>query len=267
MTKKYDKDIFKITKLSSLIACAKYINKYAELGQEAPMSENEIVEMVARADEKLSDEVIETADNKSLKVMMVESLVRAAEDMAESKPTRVQPEDTNLKNLGEGSVLRQASTNPNARTDGVDLMPEINIIETNLMSTNTGEGETEMNETKKIAALTENMLKLANEVSKLKEEIMGLQAGLNQDDSQATSTKDVAQENSPEDISKLTKEDDIYKSKTSDNEVSELVAAPEKNEKAPEEIKGEGDGPAKTSFASDKERLMSIVAKYRKESK
>lgn len=274
----YDMTKFRITKLSGLLKTAQYLNKLAEADGAQSLNEDEISEMVARADTKLEDSTVETADNQSLKVMMVESLKRAAEEMATETPERVMPEDVQLKNLGEDStILQQAATNPNARTDGVDQYPEVNVIETNLLSTDTGEGEKDMNETKdnketnndavKLATLVELMQKVANEVDMLKEKVLGNQGALNQDDKKATETEDKAQENDAETINKLTKEDDIYESKTNDAEVDALVAAPEENTKGPEEIKGEGkenkSKGMKQTFANDKDRLDAILAKYK----
>ena len=266
---------FRITKLAGLLKTAQYLDKLAVADGATSLNDDEISEMVARADTKLENSVVETADNQSLKVMMVESLKRAAEEMATESPERVTPEDVQLKNLGEDStILRQASTNPHARTDGVDTYEPINVIETNLLSTDTGDGEKDMNETKntnddavKLATLVDLMKKVANEVDILKEKVMSNQAGLNQDDSKATETEDKAQANSTETISALTKEDDIYESKTDDAAVAALVATPEENTKGPEEIKGEGkedkDKGMKQTFASDEARLDAILAKYK----
>ena len=264
-----DKNVFRIAKLAALTECAKYICKIAEMQGEQPATEQEVIEMVARADGKVPDEVIETADNGSLKVMLVDSLVRAAEEMSQ-EPSRVAPEDVKVKNLGEGSILKEVATNPNARVDGVDILPEVNIIELNLLSTNTGEGEKKMENTadiKKIATLTQNMLKLANEVEALKNKVDGLVEAVNPGSDAATKTEDVTQANPREVVSALTKEDNIYEPKTNDAEVAALVAAPDKSTDAATAIVAAADGSEKQSFASDKERLAFIVAKYNKAKK
>lgn len=263
-----DKNVFRIAKLAALTECAKYICKIAEMQGEQPATEQEVIEMVARADGKVPDEVIETADNGSLKVMLVDSLVRAAEEMSQ-EPSRVTPEDVKVRNLGEGSILKEVATNPNARVDGVDILPEVNIIELNLLSTNTGEGEKKMEnvDIKKIATLTQTMLKLANEVEALKNKVDGLVEAVNPGSDAATKTEDVTQANSRETVSALTKEDNIYEPKTNDTEVAALIAAPDKSTDAATDIVAAADGSNKQSFASDKERLAFIVAKYNKAKK
>jgi len=126
-----------IAKLAAITTTVEYLQKIALAtgGQEEALSDGAIAEVVARADKKIPDSVVATADSPQLVSKIISSIKEATEEMEQEGvklPPKVSPEDLGIVPVGAGSVMRTVMTDANANSGGVEITPEVKISDFNL---------------------------------------------------------------------------------------------------------------------------------------
>ena len=126
-----------IAKLAAITTTVEYLQKIALAtgGQEEALSDGAIASVVARADKKIPDSVVATADSPQLVSKIISSIKEATEDMEKEGLTpapKVSPEDLGIVPVGAGSVMRTVMTDANANAGGVEITPEVRISDFNL---------------------------------------------------------------------------------------------------------------------------------------
>jgi len=178
----------KVAKLTAIVTCVEYLNKFAEMNQEQILSDDEVAELVNRVDDKIPDESITTMDSEILKGEIIKQIANTAKELEEAQSGQtvvpsVTPADLHVQNIGSGTIIQEVARNPHANTGGVQLTPGVPVIETNLLTTNNQSGENKMatkvaksrefeilryelaNNNVKMATLASALIKLAEEVS------------------------------------------------------------------------------------------------------
>lgn len=208
------KEYMRVAKLAGLTACAHMLVKAASSDDSwAETGTKDIVNIVARADAKVGDEVI-TLEPHLLAGELMKATEEAIGDL--QRDGSITPEDMDINTfLGTpNSVLETVLTNPDANVGGVDVMPDVKIKETNLVANK--KGEDTMNEKQaflkmmdtiitKQAAYEAILVKLAEAVEAINSQIVATEADPGATE---TATSVVAAED-PAKIKDMTQDSDI----------------------------------------------------------
>ena len=123
-------------KMAAILTVATYINKVAELAGEKTLTDEQVVQVSVRAGEELPDSIATTLDNPAVTAGIIQKLTDASMELANAEPKTpsVTPENVELKNIGDGQILQQVAGNPHANTGGIEIKPDVHIIETELFT-------------------------------------------------------------------------------------------------------------------------------------
>jgi len=129
----------RLTKLAMITGITQVFAKQAEALTGEPFNDEEIAEVSARADAKVPDEVVSAMPAEDAVSLMQDAVANAAtetKNALENKNDPGTPEGNGIQANGTGSVAQVIMKNPNAKTDGVTMTPDVPVIETNLMGAN-----------------------------------------------------------------------------------------------------------------------------------